>query len=513
MADYYVSSVAWTALPQFAASHAYSIGDIIRPLTTPANGHEFAFRCTTAGTSSTEPATWNIANNSTTVSGGATFTNVSGQSTYGWGAAIGTLFALGNAVSNRVSPGDRVFISSDSNESFIGSALGSWGFCGAVNQFGLIQVISVNRAGSVPPVAADVLSGAAITYTASGGGIAVDAYCDMFWQGISFTLAGTVAAGAFEFNSTGTKSHYFKNCALSLNAGATSRFVSAGSCRLILDNTTLGFGASGQTISVTTGPLDVVWLNTASAVTGTLPSSLFNNGAQALTVTCRGVDLSAVTGTLLTSAAANQISKVLLDSCKIASAVTRLALGSSTTSPAGDEIELVNCYDGTNVVNERHTAAGDLTFDRSTYLTGGAQDDAGNYSLKLASSARSDFMTMPLDGFWLDVENTAIGASKTATVEIVSSAALNNTDIKLLLEYMGTSGSPVADFLESLSSALAASSTLASSSSTWNSPPSTPQKQLLQVTFTPQVAGRVRGLVRLGKISTTCWVDPRITVT
>jgi hypothetical protein len=38
-------------------------------------------------------------------------------------------------------------------------------------------------------------------------------------------------------------------------------------------------------------------------------------------------------------------------------------------------------------------------------------------------------------------------------------------------------------------------------------------KQLLQVSFTPAVAGRVRGLIKLGKPSTTVWCDPRITVT
>jgi hypothetical protein len=43
------------------------------------------------------------------------------------------------------------------------------------------------------------------------------------------------------------------------------------------------------------------------------------------------------------------------------------------------------------------------------------------------------------------------------------------------------------------------------------SPP--PVKQLLQVTFTPQVAGRLRGLVKLGKPSIPVWVNPQIAVT
>lgn len=53
----------------FLVSHAYSVGDMVIP-TTP-NGH--LYRCTTGGTSSTEPS-WNTGAGGTTVSGGATFT-------------------------------------------------------------------------------------------------------------------------------------------------------------------------------------------------------------------------------------------------------------------------------------------------------------------------------------------------------------------------------------------------------------------------------------------------------
>lgn len=48
---------------------------------------------------------------------------------------------------------------------------------------------------------------------------------------------------------------------------------------------------------------------------------------------------------------------------------------------------------------------------------------------------------------------------------------------------------------------------------TWNNPPTTPVKQHIQVSFTPQQAGRVRGIMRLGKASATVWVNPQIIVT
>src|SRR5690348_5434725 len=107
MADWYISSAAYTAIATFTASHAYSIGDIVRP-TSAASLVKYAYRCTTAGTSSTEPA-WPTSNNATVTTGGATFTNVTGQSTYGWTAAAGDIGSIQYSGPNRFSVGDRVY--------------------------------------------------------------------------------------------------------------------------------------------------------------------------------------------------------------------------------------------------------------------------------------------------------------------------------------------------------------------------------------------------------------------
>lgn len=487
----------------------------MRPLTAPATGHEYAFRCTTAGTSGSEP-TWPVNDGDTVTTGGATFTNVSGKSTYGWSAAAGSLYSISafGPDGGRTLVGDRIFLSSDHSESFSGSL--TYAFNNTNVAFGLIEIISVNRAGSVPPVAGDITSGAAITITVAGTqATTLDAYCDMFWQGITFTHAGTPAGTHWVLNSNASKAHYFKNCAFVFNTSAAESLTNNNPARVIFDNTTVQFGTTTSYIGATSGvgPFDLTWINTPSAIQGsTLPTALFSavQASSSMLVTCRGVDLSAITGTLV-SVAATSIIKALLDSCRIASGATRMGTISSGTA-AGYDLEFINCYDGTNTINERYTEVGSLTTDRTTYLNSGAADDIGNYSLKLVSSSRSDFATLPFNCFWLSVENTVTGSSKTATVEIISSGTLNNVDIRLLLEYMGTSGNPIASFVDSLATQLTASSALPSSSNTWNSPPSTPQKQLLQVTFTPQRAGHVRGLVRLGKVSTTVWVNPQIAI-
>src|SRR5262245_14073584 len=120
MADWYVSSVAYAAISAWAASTAYTVGQIVRPVSVPSNfALRHAFRCTTAGTSGGSEPSWSSAgaNNATIASGGATFTNVSGQSTYGWSAAAGALYSMGAAtVGTRFVAGDRAFVSSDHSE-------------------------------------------------------------------------------------------------------------------------------------------------------------------------------------------------------------------------------------------------------------------------------------------------------------------------------------------------------------------------------------------------------------
>jgi hypothetical protein len=512
MSDWYCSSAAYAAISVFVASHSYSIGDIVKP-TAAALKAQWVFRCTTAGTSSTEPA-WPTGNNATVVSGGATFTNVTGQSAFGWGAAAGDMPTLQGAVGTvRFIAGDRIFVSSDHAETQTTTV--TYGGTGATS-YTVGQILCVNRAGSVPPVTADLTVGATVTVGTGAIILTLEANFPVYHYGISYIYTGTSVAG-ISFGSTGSKTNYFDNCQLYLNtATATVRFSSAASATVVLANSTLRFGAAAQAFAGGSAGtlLELLWLNTLSAIAGaTIPTILFApNGATSLSVTARGVDLSAITGTLLQNPGAGNLgSKFLFDSCRIATGVTR----SSTTNVTNtrDLVEMVNCYDGTSILNESYQPAGAVTTERTITLSGGATDDVGVFSHKLVSGTNVDKYVNPLIGFWMDVENTAIGSSKTATVEIISSLTLNNDDISLLLEYQGTTGSSLASFANTLpTNVLTANAAVATSTAIWNSSPATPVKQKLVVTFTPQVAGRVRGQVRLGRASTTAYINPLITI-
>jgi hypothetical protein len=505
MAIWYCSSAAYAAVPQFAISTAYTVGQIVRSLAAPTANNKGVFRCTTAGTSGVTETGWYLVNNGTTAQGTATFTCVTGQSAYGWGAASGDIGTITNAGggSGFAATGDTIYVSSDHSES--GPNLAFFQFIGGTWAGVSTFIISVNRGGSVPPVAGDIAVGA--TITCSSGAFYLDPTTPVYMQG--FTLIAT--SGNLAFNTGNYRGMYLKNCALQLN-GTNTSFTNNNPAILTLDNTTVQFAnvSNGFLASYNLG---LNWINTSAAIQGaTIPTSLFKQGSSsALLATCRGIDLSAETGTLVQSAASGAGIKALFDSCKIASGVTRLGSGGTLN----DTVELVNCYDGTNTINERYTCGGNVTTERTITLSGGAADDIGIFSHKFVSNATLlDRWSYPLEGFWLDVENTAVGSSKTATVEIISSASLNNDDVSLLLQHQGTSGSPVASAAWSLpATPITANAAITTSTATWNSSPATPVKQKLQITFTPQVAGRVRGLVRLGKPSTTVYINPQITIT
>ena len=466
-------------------------------------------RCTTAGTSAASEPTWATGNNATTTTGTATFTNVTGQSTYGWSAAAGDIPTLLGAVGTaRFQGADRMFVSSDHSETQTAATV--YGSGAGTGSYTSGQVLSVNRGGSVPPVAADLTAGATVTVS-SPNILSIDSTFPVYFYGLTFTGNGTTV-NAISFSGAAFKATYLDGCQLYLSNSSNVPRITGVDATVVMNNTTIRVTHASQGFTVGGGAFEIVWLNTPSAIAGaTIPTTLFGASPTHMPLlTARGVDLSAITGTLVQQN--NHGGKYLFDSCRIASGATRY----STTSVANtrDVVELVNCYDGTNILNETYQPAGTLTTERTITLTGGATDDVGTFSHKLVSGTNIDKYVNPLAGFWMDIEQQAVGSSRTATVEIISSASLNNDEISLLLEYQGTSGSPVASFVSSMpATILTTASTVTSSTATWNSSPATPVKQKLQVTFTPQLAGRVRGQVRLGKASTTTYYDPVIRVT
>src|SRR6266550_9439002 len=123
--DWYISSVAYTAVTQWSALATLAVG-AVRRQTAPAARAERAFRVsaiTTGVTGASEPS-WNLTNSATTTDSGVTWTECSGQSaqqqlggvTTTWTCPAATIQTLEVSGKNIVAASDRLFFSSDHTE-------------------------------------------------------------------------------------------------------------------------------------------------------------------------------------------------------------------------------------------------------------------------------------------------------------------------------------------------------------------------------------------------------------
>ena len=159
------------------------------------------------------------------------------------------------------------------------------------------------------------------------------------------------------------------------------------------------------------------------------------------------------------------------------------------------------------------TVKDEIVFVRS----GGATDGTTPLSWEMVSTTSAwafPFRALKTVDFHRWIED--VGSPITVTVEILHDSATNLQDDEVWLEvqYLGTSGFPLALSIDDgPSDILATPADQATSSATWTTTGmANPNKQKLSVTFTPQEKGPIYAVVHLAKSSYTLYVDPKITV-
>ena len=508
MADWYVGSVQYAAVAQWAASHAYSVGDIVRQLATPSVGNERCFRCTTAGTSGASEPAWTLTQGGNTTSGTAVFKEVTGNATYNWSAPYANLKrALQNGVPTS---GDRVFVAH--NHAF--STTGTYSVSGTDGSETFpVRVYCVNASGSVPPVSADLRTTATETSTGEidlWNGVTGCAYFyGLGWSGANFRV-GPAGGNQTEL--------VFDSCNFTFTGGSFMLIGSNGGnsniSRVEFINTPVIFSAVGQSI-YPNGKF--IWRNTASAIgAGTVPTHLFDhsNGTfsiGAVDVTLDGLDLNALNTALFMFPADNGFVNFKAFNCKLNASVTV----SNSPSKRCQEAHIFACDSaGNSARNEKYCSDGTMTTETTIVRSSGASDGTTPVSWKAVTSGdpnKAFQLELPPIAVW----NSATGSSKTATIEIVNDGTtLNSDDIWVEVEYLGASGSPLASIVSSRpADHLTTGSALTTSSVTWTTTGlASPVKQKLSVSFTPQMAGLVRAKVCIAKASKTIYVDPMVTI-
>lgn len=372
MSDYYVSSVKNAALSQWAASTAYTVGQIRRNLT---GGNARVFRCEVAGTSGASEPSWPSAVNATVSDNGITWRNVTGVGTYGWGAAAADSIALTAAAT--VTLGDNVYVDS----AHVQTAASTFSLGGQARWF------SVNAAGSVPPVPADYQRGASLTVTGANNINLTDGmFCGFDF--IAGSNTATAANIAFTANSSYT---FLLDCLLHLNNTGVSAIIGSATLGGNIEfdcNTKVRFGGNaGQRFNITL--MSFTWRNgnatdSVQCPSGSWPTTLFvaSSGYGSTICKCIGVDLTAFAGTSYASPATGHVH--VFEQCRLDKSKCDVG-GTIPYGPAQPTIQYLNCtYTGENKLydlmsNDRVTR---LDLAQNVSRATGAKNAVSTYSFR-----------------------------------------------------------------------------------------------------------------------------------
>jgi hypothetical protein len=400
------------------------------------------------------------------------------------------------------SAGDTFFVSDDHAETTGAALVLSFKGTPAVPD----RVLCVDHTVTSPGTG-DFRTGASTTTT---GAFNVNVNGSFFCYGITFNC-GTGAGGQLLILSgLSNNVQIFQSCAFNLvvtGAGGLIHTANGVSSKVKWINCSVSFGSVNQSISSRGGFFE--WVDTATPITGTnIPTSLLTPTALSA-FKLEGVDFSSVTtGKAILSLGINSCYIGIMKECK-------LGAGTITSGTPGwypFRFDVIRCDSAnTNYRNESYQYMGTGTTETTIVRTGGATDGTTSFSRKIVTTSGANFNT-PYEVTPIAIWNDAVGSAKTITVEAIASAVLNNDEVWMDVEYMGSTTFPVASrSTTSKANILATGAANTTSSATWGG--ALTGKFSMAVTITPQQKGPITVYVRVAKASTTVYIDPLITVT
>lgn len=325
-------------------------------------------------------------------------------------------------------------------------------------------IYCVSRAGSVPPVSADLATTATVSTT---GNSAMALQGTFYCYGVTFTCGSGAVAPVLTICNTLASQTYASCGFVSGGTNATISVIGGGGYRVIWSNTTWKVSAATSTLRPVTGLF--IWRNTPTAIQGaTIPTSLFAIASSGQ-IFMDGVDLSALTTgkTIVPTSATNIGVIVTLKDCKLDSAVTKAA----TPNNVSTLVDFIRSASSGNFAHDRFAYGGTQTVDTTVYRTGGASDGVTSISWKLTSTANASY-TIPFDAMPITIFNPVVNSNVIATVHGVWNAAAlpNNDQVWVSVAYLGSATSPQASFKSGAKAdILAAATALTASTQAWDS--------------------------------------------
>lgn len=405
------------------------------------------------------------------------------------------------------SAGDIFYISEDHAESAASLTLTSPGTNASPCLF-----YCVNHAGTVPPVAADLTTGAAFSTTTNG---AITVNGSAYYYGLSLTAGNSTGAANMTLAGVGSNCQTWENCAFVTGSTGTGTILIGNGTPVSNEarhiNCTFSFSAVGQGLV----PVCTWFWENKPGSTGLLgaqvPTTLISFGTGTGTVVLRGIDLSAAGSGKTLVANSPGPGSVLIEDCKLNASVTIRA--ATFTAPGSMKVDVVRADSGsTNYRYDRIRYEGTLTIETTIVRTGGASDGTTPIAWKIVTTTEPEWhqpFVCPPIAIW----NETTGSSVTATIEGIhgGGAVPLDSEIWVEVQYLGTSGFPIASFVhDGKATALTTAANQSAGSGTWGG---STTKFKLNVSFVPQKKGWLYARVKVAKASSTFYVDPLITLT
>lgn len=548
----YCSSAKYASVAAWAATHAYSVGNLVRQLTTPVVNNERVWLCIVAGTSSGTEPTWTFARGDKITDGTVTWIEVTGlpgvngdiTHTGAWnnvtlknqGVNQGhmikdvagthlfvctTAGTAGNGAEptwNTAALGNTT-VDNTVTWTYVGTSFSAWGaphartknmltgswgnlgtsgtlsaqlqlfFVGnnhAESQTGTmtwpeqgsgavaysIDILCVNEAGSMPPVAADLTTGASVTTTtAANNQINLDSFIRMCY-GLTFNMGCAGGNMTLTLNNTDACNRNWEKCNFIITGGGSSSVIRLGggsaASLMRLRDCTFKFNNTGQSVNL--GGTNRL-INCTVDGTGSIPATLAIEGSAGETLWTDS-DLSNLTGgTRLCNNNGTQNCRTTFADCKLPTGfLPYRANGGSGIDYQGI---LSRCSVGTDVTEfQLIDRAGALNTDTAIFRTGGAVENSVNFGWNMTTTATglSDFGGGAFKAPPIAIYNSVTGANVTVTLYgLVNAAAVpSNLDAFMEVEYLGSATSMLGTNQTTRAASALSTTALTADTSAWD---------------------------------------------
>lgn len=285
----------------------------------------------------------------------------------------------------------------------------------------------------------------------------------------------TAASGANNYMA-------FEECTFKIDHTNTNGRINLGASNNAYDTVTLinchvKFGNTGGRI-IAGGSFkwrggSVLSGSSAPSVAGLISMASTGRAASALIEGVDLVNIGSSTPLIGDTLSASEY-RCIFRNCKLPASWSGTLFVSGVPTGPGVRGELWNCSAGdTNYAMWVEDYAGSIKHETTLVRTSGASDGDTAFSRKMTTSANAEYPTFILRSPEIYVPNTAVGSSQTATIHIIhdGTAALNNDEVWLEAQYLGTSGVPLSLFADDAKADVLASAAAqaADTAASWDS--------------------------------------------